>query len=122
MRVNDVKKIEVITKVENRNNQEVKEAGKERNATKYQENSQPNNSEKIENSEKLYAAVEAGNEVLKMVNRHIEFNIHEETGRTFVKVINQDTQEVIREIPPEEMLDMLARMWKYVGILVDERI
>jgi flagellar protein FlaG len=38
-----------------------------------------------------------------------------------VKVIDNETQEVIQEIPPEKILDMVAKMWEVAGILVDER-
>ena len=39
-----------------------------------------------------------------------------------VKVINSETNEVIREIPPEKILDLVAKMWELAGILVDERV
>ena len=39
-----------------------------------------------------------------------------------VKVINEDTNEVIREIPPEQILDMVAKMWELAGILVDKSV
>ena len=45
----------------------------------------------------------------------------EETNRVSIKVINEDTDEVIREIPPEKSLDMLQKMWEMAGILVDEK-
>jgi flagellar protein FlaG len=38
-----------------------------------------------------------------------------------VKVIDAETDEIIREIPPEKILDMVAMMWEMVGIIVDER-
>ena len=38
-----------------------------------------------------------------------------------IKVINDDTDEVIREIPPEKSLKMLQKMWEMAGILVDEK-
>jgi flagellar protein FlaG len=38
-----------------------------------------------------------------------------------VKVINSDTNEIIREIPPEKTLDLVAKMWEMAGIIVDER-
>ena len=34
-----------------------------------------------------------------------------------IKVLNADTDEVIREIPPEKSLDMLQKMWEMAGIL-----
>ena len=41
--------------------------------------------------------------------------------RASIKVVDADTNEVIREIPPEKSLDMLQKMWEMAGILVDER-
>jgi flagellar protein FlaG len=38
-----------------------------------------------------------------------------------VKVLNTDTGQVIREIPPEKNLDFVAKLWEMAGILVDER-
>ena len=39
-----------------------------------------------------------------------------------VKVINSINDEVIREIPPEKILDMVAHMLEIAGIIVDERV
>lgn len=50
-----------------------------------------------------------------------EYSYHKETNRVSIKVINEDTDEVIREIPPEKSLDMLQKMWEMAGILVDEK-
>jgi flagellar protein FlaG len=36
-------------------------------------------------------------------------------------VINRQTHEVIKEIPPEQLLDMIARIWEMIGLLVDEK-
>lgn len=58
---------------------------------------------------------------LKMGKTRCEYSYHKETNRVSIKVINDDTDEVIREIPPEKSLDMLQKMWEMAGILVDER-
>jgi flagellar protein FlaG len=39
-----------------------------------------------------------------------------------VKVLNKDTGELIREVPPEKTLDLVASMMEIAGILVDEKI
>lgn len=54
-------------------------------------------------------------------NERMEFQIHERTGRMLVKLVDNETDEVIREIPPEKMLDLIANIWEMVGILVDKR-
>jgi len=42
----------------------------------------------------------------------LQFSIHEETKEIMVKVLDTDTEEVIREIPPEKILDMVAKIWE----------
>lgn len=70
----------------------------------------------------LKSAVDSANQKLKMNHRTgCEFSYHEETKRISIKVVDQDTKEVIREIPPEESLDMLQKLWELAGVLVDER-
>ena len=39
-----------------------------------------------------------------------------------VKIIDITTDEIIREIPPEKILDIVAGLWELSGLLVDERI
>ena len=51
----------------------------------------------------------------------LQFSVHEGTKRIAVKVLDRSTGEVIREIPPEKMLDFVAKLWEMAGILVDER-
>ena len=49
------------------------------------------------------------------------FGIHDETNRVMIKIVDKDTKEVIKEFPPEETLDMIAKVWELAGILVDEK-
>lgn len=58
---------------------------------------------------------------LKMEHTRCEYSYHKDTNRVSIKVINADTDEVVREIPPEKSLDMLQKMWEMAGILVDEK-
>jgi flagellar protein FlaG len=39
-----------------------------------------------------------------------------------VKVIDDETKEVIKEIPPEKLLDLVATIWQIVGLFVDKYI
>ncbi|MGE4284301.1 MAG: flagellar protein FlaG [Clostridia bacterium] len=65
--------------------------------------------------------IERANKAIQGVNTSFEYSIHEQTHQIMVKVLNRDTKEVIREIPPEKILDMVARMWEMAGIFVDEK-
>ncbi|HEY8345002.1 MAG TPA: flagellar protein FlaG [Bacillota bacterium] len=62
------------------------------------------------------------NETLRIFDKRLRFDIHEETRRIMVKVINAETEEVLREIPPEKILDLVASIEKAIGLIVDERI
>ena len=58
----------------------------------------------------------------KMINNsEVQFGIHEGTNRVTIKIIDRDTKKVIKELPPEKTLDMIAKAWEMAGILVDEK-
>ncbi|MEF3305168.1 flagellar protein FlaG [Paenibacillus sp. GYB003] len=71
--------------------------------------------------EQMIRVIERANKALQGATTSFEFSIHEKTKQIMVKVLDRDSGEVIREIPPEKTLDMVARMWEMAGILVDER-
>ena len=73
------------------------------------------------NPEDLSVAVEKANKVLFKNNSHLQFRIHEKTKDVMVKIINDDIGEVLKEIPSEKMLDMVAKLWEIAGIFVDEK-
>lgn len=52
----------------------------------------------------------------------LNFTKHEGTGRTMVRITNRDTEEVIREIPVKQVLDLAAKIEEMVGILFDEKV
>lgn len=57
----------------------------------------------------------------KLGTTKCEFQYHEATHMVSITIKDKDTNEVIKEIPPEKSLDMLQKMWEMAGILVDER-
>lgn len=71
--------------------------------------------------QQIKSAISQANSKMKTHRTRCEFSYHEETKRVSIKVVDKDTQEVIREIPPEETLEMVQKMWELAGILVDER-
>ena len=58
----------------------------------------------------------------QMKNSEAIFGIHDKTNRVTIKIIDKTTKEVIKEYPPEETLDMIAKVWEIAGILVDEKL
>lgn len=72
--------------------------------------------------DEVIEAIEQANDEFVTYDRKFEFSIHEDTKKITVKVLDSVTDEVIREIPPEKILDMVAGIWEVAGILVDEKI
>jgi flagellar protein FlaG len=70
---------------------------------------------------RIKSAVKHANKQMKHAKTRCEFSYHEQTKRVSIRVIDKDTQEVIREIPPEDTLDMVEKMWELAGIIVDEK-
>jgi uncharacterized FlaG/YvyC family protein len=71
--------------------------------------------------QQIKSAISQANNKMKTHRTRCEFSYHEETKRVSIKVVDKDTQEIIREIPPEETLEMVQKMWELAGILVDEK-
>lgn len=72
-------------------------------------------------SRRIKSAVDHANQTMRHAKTKCEFSYHEETKRVSIKVIDEETEEVIREIPPEETLEMLSKMWELAGLMVDEK-
>lgn len=66
-------------------------------------------------------AVETANESLKVNRTSARFKYHEATKQVSIKIIDDATQEVIKEIPPEKSIEMVEKMLELSGILVDEK-
>ena len=66
-------------------------------------------------------AIQRANKAIMGGNRRFEFSIHEESNEIVVKVFNSDTDELIKEIPNEKILDMVAKICEMAGVFVDER-
>lgn len=72
-----------------------------------------------EERQKLREYVKRANK--KFMNSRAEFRIHEETNRIAIKIVDRETEEVIKEIPPEKFLDNLATRMELAGLFMDAR-
>ncbi|MDR6726541.1 flagellar protein FlaG [Paenibacillus amylolyticus] len=72
--------------------------------------------------EQLIRTIENAVKSLQGPQTTLDISIHEKTHEIMVKVLNRDTGELIREVPPEKTLDLLAKMMEFAGILVDEKV
>ena len=74
-------------------------------------------------NEKKEATIKDLKDIQKVINNNTvaEFGYNEPTNRITIKIKDRDTDEVIKEIPSEKALEMLAKAWELAGILVDEK-
>ena len=77
--------------------------------------------EKDNQENHLKSVLSVANQKMKITNTRCEIEYHEKTKRVSIKVIDKKTDEVVREIPPEETLEMIEKMWELAGLIVDER-
>ncbi|WP_258234904.1 flagellar protein FlaG [Paenibacillus agaridevorans] len=93
----------------------------------------PHSATELKKIEQTGAKLSVGDEqMVKMVDRAIkalqgphtnaQLSIHEPTNTVMIKIINSDTGELIREIPPEKTLDIVAKLIEVNGLLFDTRV
>lgn len=66
-------------------------------------------------------AIEKANKIMINHNTRAEFSVHEKTKDIMIKIIDTDSNQVLREYPPKKILDLVARLWELAGLFVDER-
>ena len=66
--------------------------------------------------------VDSLEKLITRFNRRFQFTVDQQINRIVVKVIDRETDKVIREVPPEEIQHLLARLRETMGLLVDEEI
>ena len=73
-------------------------------------------------SRDLEAVVNKLNDFVQQVNRELNFSVDEHSGRTIIKVVDSATNEVIRQIPPEEVLSVADYFGERSGMLLRTQV
>lgn len=71
--------------------------------------------------ESFVNVIEKANRAIEGSQKKFEYKRNEHTGDIIVKVLDADTNEVIREIPPEKIVEMIDKLQELLGIIVDEK-
>ncbi|MCR4441618.1 MAG: flagellar protein FlaG [Peptococcaceae bacterium] len=85
------------------------------------ENQQPEGGEEMSLKE-AKALADVLNKVSEFYDRQLRFDVFEETNRVYVQVIDKATKEVIKQIPPQEMLELSAKIKEMVGLFLDKYV
>lgn len=62
------------------------------------------------------------NELMSKLNCDLEFQYHQEVGVMSVKMVDKNTKEVIREYPPEEMVEGMIKAQEWLGAFLDKKV
>lgn len=79
------------------------------------------NSSLEERKKSIIDTIEKASGKIEVESKGLEFSIHKETNQIMIKVIDNNTHEVVKEVPSEKILDMMAKILKLSGNFLDER-
>ena len=65
-------------------------------------------------------AISEANRRLAPSRSELRVSVHEGTNDIMVVVKDSETGDIIREVPPERVLDAIASAWELAGLFVDE--
>lgn len=77
--------------------------------------------DRIVERHQIVDALEKMSRTIELFNKRLKFSIDEESKRIVVKVIDTETNKIVREIPPEEVLKFVANLHKFLGIFIDKK-
>ena len=67
-------------------------------------------------------AIEAIDLMMDLRSRSVTFERDESAGKDVIKVVDDETGEIIRQMPPEELLTLMRNLTKMLGNFLDERV
>lgn len=69
----------------------------------------------------LSDAVKRINDTMKKLSQNLEFSVDSDNHRTIVKVVDQETKDVIRQIPSPEALEIAKALDQLQGLLIRQK-
>lgn len=75
----------------------------------------------VPDQEQVKQAVEHLNKIVQSMTSDVEFSVDESTGINVVKVMDKETNEVIRQMPSEEILALDRSLDKLKGLIIRQK-
>lgn len=72
--------------------------------------------------EEVEKATDKLNRLMGLINKDVEFSIHDEPDQFVVRIIDQPSGDILDEISPKRVLDILGSFTHAAGLLVDELV
>jgi flagellar protein FlaG len=75
----------------------------------------------VPSDDEVSHALKSINNALKDRSQDLEFSVDDDSARTIVKVVDKSTQEVIRQMPTEEALEIAKALDRLQSLLVKQQ-
>jgi flagellar protein FlaG len=72
--------------------------------------------------EELQRLIEEVKRKFDMLSKYLKIDIDQELEIPVVKIIERDTNRVIRQIPPDDLLELMKRIDQLLGLLVEKEV
>lgn len=86
----------------------------------YEQVNSPEEVNSIENK-KNKELIQKLNDFLQTQNTHVEYEVHKGFGDIMIKIIDNNTKKVIKEMPPKKILDMVEKLCELSGVMMDKK-
>ncbi|MBB1456185.1 flagellar protein FlaG [Pseudoalteromonas sp. SG43-5] len=87
----------------------------------YKNNNQDEKAQPLER-EQLEQMARQLQDFMGEMNRSLQFQVDEDSGRDVIKVLDKDSGEVIKQYPSEEVLNLVSKLSESAGILIDQTV
>ena len=77
---------------------------------------------KSRSAEEISKELDTINEKLNMANSSLQFSVDSTSQELVVKVVDRDSGEVIRQIPPESIVRLRASLKEMSGLLIEKKV
>ncbi len=71
---------------------------------------------------KVEEVIKGLNDFLSPTHTSLKFELHEKLNEYYVTLVDDQTREVVKEIPSKKMLDFYAAMTEAIGLMIDKKI
>lgn len=87
----------------------------------YEKNNQEVTTQPLER-EQLEQMAQQLQDFMGEMNRSLQFQVDEDSGRDVIKVLDKDTGDIIKQYPSEEVLNLVSKLSETAGLLIDHTV
>lgn len=72
--------------------------------------------------DEIISSIEKANKKLQGSATELSFSVHSGTKQIMIKILDTNTKEIVKEIPSEKILDMVANLMETAGLIIDKKM